>query len=275
MNDDIAVARAREAGEPRPCGSGRSTSFIPAVPAASSVTTIAFIRHLPVSSSRLLGEQTAFPRGRAAGRSRLARGRFGRSLMHLLMLLSGIRLHREGRRRTNRLAPLDRVGGFVSCARRRRWGRPWVETVSAIRQRSPSPRRGATTKAKAPRPGVAIVPSTTMATKRYTMVRTMSAFRIDVVLVLPRDRGRSAQCSRRTEPPSNITSRFNRTGSVRADARPVSRRKCDADPQRTSAGRNVPNEVPERRLRDPRLRQRSGMTPERVLGVSRFARPSR
>ena len=82
-------------------------------------------------------------------------------------------------------------------------------------------------------------------------------------LVLPRDRGRSAQCSRRTEPPSNTTSRFNRTGSVRADARPVSRRKCDADPQRTSAGRNVPNEVPERRLRDPRLGQRSGMSPER------------
>ena len=34
-------------------GSGRSTSVIPAVPAASSVTTIAFIRHLPASSSRL------------------------------------------------------------------------------------------------------------------------------------------------------------------------------------------------------------------------------
>src|SRR3954469_22296406 len=33
-------------------GSGRSTSVIPAVPAASSVTTIAFIRGLPVSSSR-------------------------------------------------------------------------------------------------------------------------------------------------------------------------------------------------------------------------------
>jgi hypothetical protein len=31
-------------------GSGRSTSVIPAVPAASSVTTIAFISHLPVSS---------------------------------------------------------------------------------------------------------------------------------------------------------------------------------------------------------------------------------
>jgi hypothetical protein len=35
-------------------GAGRSTSVIPAVPAASSVTTIAFIPHLPVSSSRLL-----------------------------------------------------------------------------------------------------------------------------------------------------------------------------------------------------------------------------
>src|ERR1044072_83410 len=35
-------------------GSGRSMSVIPAVPAASSVTTIAFIGHLPVSSSRLL-----------------------------------------------------------------------------------------------------------------------------------------------------------------------------------------------------------------------------
>jgi hypothetical protein len=32
-------------------GSGRSTSVIPAVPAASSVTTIAFIRHLPMSTS--------------------------------------------------------------------------------------------------------------------------------------------------------------------------------------------------------------------------------
>src|SRR6266516_5891090 len=107
-------------------GSGRSASVIPAVPAASSVTTIAFIRHLPVSSSRLLGEQPAFPRGRDAGRSRLARGRFGRSLMLLLMLLLGIRLHRGGWRRTHRLAPLDRVGGFVSCARRRRWGgRRW------------------------------------------------------------------------------------------------------------------------------------------------------
>jgi hypothetical protein len=31
-------------------GSGRSTSVIPAVPAASSVTTIAFIRHLTVPS---------------------------------------------------------------------------------------------------------------------------------------------------------------------------------------------------------------------------------
>src|SRR6266545_3893872 len=38
------------------CGSGRSTSFIPAVPAAWSVTTIAFIVRLPVSSSRLLAD---------------------------------------------------------------------------------------------------------------------------------------------------------------------------------------------------------------------------
>jgi hypothetical protein len=37
-------------------GSGRSTSVIPAVPAALSVTTIAFIRHLPMSSSRLLAD---------------------------------------------------------------------------------------------------------------------------------------------------------------------------------------------------------------------------
>src|SRR5947209_3256788 len=40
------------------CGSGRSTSVIPAVPAAWSVTTIAFIVHLPVcgrsSSSEFL-----------------------------------------------------------------------------------------------------------------------------------------------------------------------------------------------------------------------------
>src|SRR4051812_27673297 len=36
-------------------GSGRSTSLIPAVPAASSVTTIAFIRRLLVSSPRLHG----------------------------------------------------------------------------------------------------------------------------------------------------------------------------------------------------------------------------
>src|SRR5438876_471206 len=40
-------------------GSGRSTSVIPAVPAASSVTTIAFIRHLPASSSRLLADWIA------------------------------------------------------------------------------------------------------------------------------------------------------------------------------------------------------------------------
>jgi hypothetical protein len=44
-------------------GSGRSTSVIPAVPAASSVTTIAFIRYLPVSSSRLY--QTGLDRKRA------------------------------------------------------------------------------------------------------------------------------------------------------------------------------------------------------------------
>src|SRR5215208_6780977 len=37
-------------------GSGRSTSVIPAVPAASSVTTIAFIRDLPGSSSRPLAD---------------------------------------------------------------------------------------------------------------------------------------------------------------------------------------------------------------------------
>jgi hypothetical protein len=36
-------------------GSGRSTTVIPAVPAAWSVTTIAFIQHLPVSSPRLRG----------------------------------------------------------------------------------------------------------------------------------------------------------------------------------------------------------------------------
>src|SRR6185436_15350032 len=34
-------------------GSGRSTSVIPAVPAASSVTTIAFIRDLPVAGPRM------------------------------------------------------------------------------------------------------------------------------------------------------------------------------------------------------------------------------
>src|SRR5215217_9479456 len=37
-------------------GSGRSSSVIPAVPVASSVTTIAFIRDLPVSSSRPLAD---------------------------------------------------------------------------------------------------------------------------------------------------------------------------------------------------------------------------
>jgi hypothetical protein len=37
-------------------GSGRSTSVIPAVPAASSVTTIAFIWDLPVSSASPLGQ---------------------------------------------------------------------------------------------------------------------------------------------------------------------------------------------------------------------------
>jgi hypothetical protein len=34
LNNDIAVVRAREVGERRPCGSGRSINFIPAVPAA-------------------------------------------------------------------------------------------------------------------------------------------------------------------------------------------------------------------------------------------------
>src|SRR5690349_19945685 len=38
-------------------GSGRSTSVIPAIPAAWSVTIIAFIPHLPVSNARL-GETT-------------------------------------------------------------------------------------------------------------------------------------------------------------------------------------------------------------------------
>src|SRR4051794_32332269 len=61
--------------------------------------------------------------------------------------------------------------------------RPRVETVSAVRHSTPNPRKGAATRAKAPRPGVAIRPSTTTATKRYKMVRTMSAFRIDVVYV--------------------------------------------------------------------------------------------
>jgi len=36
--------------------SGRSTSVMPAVPAALSVTTIAFIRRLPMSSSRVVAD---------------------------------------------------------------------------------------------------------------------------------------------------------------------------------------------------------------------------
>src|SRR5438105_13606633 len=61
--DDIAPACF---AEPRPkmaiasfiaaCGSGRSTSFIPAVPAAWSVTTIAFIVHLLAGSMSLSSE---------------------------------------------------------------------------------------------------------------------------------------------------------------------------------------------------------------------------
>ena len=58
LNDDIAVVRAERLASHAACGSGRSTSFIPAVPAAWSVTTIAFIVHLPVcgmsSSSEFL-----------------------------------------------------------------------------------------------------------------------------------------------------------------------------------------------------------------------------
>jgi hypothetical protein len=38
-------------------GSGRFTSFIPAVPAAWSVTTIAFIIHLPVCGSSSSSER--------------------------------------------------------------------------------------------------------------------------------------------------------------------------------------------------------------------------
>src|SRR5205814_162720 len=57
------------------CGSGRSTNFAPAVPAARFVTTIAFIGHLPVSSSCLQGSQSVdvlHPRqaARAVRRSR-------------------------------------------------------------------------------------------------------------------------------------------------------------------------------------------------------------
>src|SRR3954462_5074604 len=59
-------------------GSGRSTSVIPAVPAASSVTTIAFIRHLPVSSSRPSSNDTPeIPRGRREAARRAPVGEVG------------------------------------------------------------------------------------------------------------------------------------------------------------------------------------------------------
>jgi hypothetical protein len=49
LDDDIAVVRTSRLASLAASGSGRSTSFIPAVPAAGSVTTIAFIRKsLPV-----------------------------------------------------------------------------------------------------------------------------------------------------------------------------------------------------------------------------------
>ena len=41
-------------------GSGRSTSVIPAVPAAWSVTTVAFIRDLPVSGSRPVADRESY-----------------------------------------------------------------------------------------------------------------------------------------------------------------------------------------------------------------------
>jgi hypothetical protein len=81
-----------------------------------------------------LGEQTAFPRGRDAGRSRLARGRFGRSLMLLLMLLSGYSSSSRGEAANESSGPLDRVGGFVSCARRRQGGRcGWRRSARSAR----------------------------------------------------------------------------------------------------------------------------------------------
>jgi hypothetical protein len=49
LNDDIAVARAREAGEPRRLRLWPLYRLIPAVPAAWSVTTVAFIEYLSVS----------------------------------------------------------------------------------------------------------------------------------------------------------------------------------------------------------------------------------
>ena len=72
LNNDVAVVRAERLPSAAPCGSGRSTSFIPAVPAAWSVTTIAFIRHLPRclrSRSIVVQRRTLFPRACSNGAS--------------------------------------------------------------------------------------------------------------------------------------------------------------------------------------------------------------
>src|SRR3954447_20124260 len=63
-------------------GSGRSTRLIPAAPAASSVTTIAFMQQLPVSSPRLDGMfgSTTSAWFRKADRRSLATGRSAHSM---------------------------------------------------------------------------------------------------------------------------------------------------------------------------------------------------
>src|SRR3954453_20266940 len=73
-------------------GSGRSTSVIPAVPAAWSVTTIAFIRHLPASGPRRGTMRPARP-SRVASRWRGVPNtlphRFVRSIAVTRQLLAG------------------------------------------------------------------------------------------------------------------------------------------------------------------------------------------
>src|SRR5262249_49181820 len=94
-------------------GSGRSTSFIPAVPAALSVTTIAFIGHLPVSSSCHRLRADLLQRGDGIGRSRQC---------EYLMLLRSQATNQQPADRTRRPGDQDsHRSSSITAARSSAW----------------------------------------------------------------------------------------------------------------------------------------------------------